>query len=120
MFAEIVFNRKRTTLLDIIKKNVRPGSIIISDCWASYNTIQKDLDMGHMTVDHSKNFKDPLTGAYTNTIEVTWHDIKMKIPNRERIIEKVDNYLFELLWKKENENNKWGALLKCLAKISYH
>ena len=76
--------------------------------------------MGHMTVDHSKNFKDPLTGAYTNTIEVTWHDIKMKIPNRERIIEKIDNYLFESIRKRENKNDKWSALLKCLAKISYH
>jgi hypothetical protein len=30
----------------------------------------------HQTVNHSENFKDPVTGAHTNNIECTWHCLK--------------------------------------------
>jgi len=40
--------------------------------------------MQHKTVDHSKNFKDPITGAHTNNIESLWSKIKPKIPNIDR------------------------------------
>jgi mannosyltransferase OCH1-like enzyme len=119
IFAVMVSDRKAKTLLDIIQKCIHPGSIIISDCWSAYKSIPKKLKMDHMTVDHSKNFKDPDSGAHTNHIEGTWHGLKEKIPNNERIPEKIDNYIFEFMWKRQNQNNLWEALLECLANTSY-
>jgi hypothetical protein len=119
-FAEVAPDRKHNTLFEVIKRNIHPGSIIISDCWSSYRTINKVLRMDHMTIDHSKNFRDPDTGAHTNTIEGTWHGLKLKIPNLERKVEKLDEYIFEFIWRRQNENNLWNALLQCLAKTFYY
>jgi transposase-like protein len=39
-FLVPVPDRKAKTLLALIKKWILPGSIIISDCWSSYNKIK--------------------------------------------------------------------------------
>jgi len=119
VFAQMVPDRTRKTLFDIIKNHINPGSIIISDCWAAYKTIFEDLGMEHMTVDHSKNFKDPVTGAHTNNIESSWNILKRNVPNSERIPEKVDEYIFEFIWKRQNQKNLWEAFMECLATTRY-
>jgi ISXO2-like transposase domain len=119
VFAEMVPDRTKKTLLKLIKDNIRPGSIIISDSWAAYNDIKNALQMDHMTVDHSKHFKNPENGAHTNNIESSWNILKKNIPNCERIPEKVDNYIFEFIWKRQNKNNIWETFIKCLAETSY-
>ena len=72
-----------------------------------------------MTVDHSKTFKDPITGAHTNHIEGTWHALKQKIPKIDHNPKKVDDYIFEFMWKRQNKNNLWNQLIECLASTSY-
>ena len=60
--------RTEESLLGLIKKHIRPGSIIHSDCFSSYNNIEQKLGHQHFTVNHSENFVDPDTGCHTNTI----------------------------------------------------
>ena len=43
----------------------------MSDMWKAYDCLQ-DKDNAHLTVNHSLNFVDPNTGAYTQKIESTW------------------------------------------------
>jgi len=64
MFAIMVLDRTCETLYSKIEKFIKPGSIIISDCFSSYKRINKKFKMQHKTVDHSKNFKDHITGAH--------------------------------------------------------
>ena len=119
MFSEMILGRTSRTLLESIKRNIHPGSIIISDCWAAYESIGTKLKMDHVTVDHSKNFKDAITGAHTNHAEAMWYALKRKIPNNERNPDKIDNYIFEFMWRRQNKNNAWEAFLKCLVDVSY-
>ena len=70
-FKKVVPNRSKECLLNVLKEYVLPGSIVISDCWSSYNCLQ-DEGFVHLRVNHSLHFKDPDTGAPTNTIEGTW------------------------------------------------
>jgi hypothetical protein len=120
MFAVIVQDRTEKTLLDIRRKYVKPGSIIISDCWAAYNNIEEKLNMEHLTVNHSQTYKDPDTGAHTNTIEGTWNGLKLKIPVRNRTNKLIDRHLHEYVWRRQNADDLWMAFINCLAKFTFN
>ena len=60
--------RDHHTLLALIKQYIRPGTTIISDCWAGYRFLEQH-GYRHVDVNLSRNFVDPLTGAHTNTVE---------------------------------------------------
>ena len=114
LFAERVTKRDEETLLDVIERNVLPGSIIHTDMWKGYNLISSKLDIIHKTVNHSKNFVNPETGTHTNTIEGTWNGIKIHVPGRARHKEKVDNHISEFIWRRQNQNKLWDAFIICL------
>ena len=46
--------------------------------WRGFNNL-KNIGYKHMTVNHSKNFKDPVTGVHTNIIKETWNGLKQSI-----------------------------------------
>jgi hypothetical protein len=54
----VVEDRTAPVLLDIIVKHVQPGTTIISDCWKSYNSINKK-GFDHLSVNHPLNFVAP-------------------------------------------------------------
>ncbi|KCZ77496.1 hypothetical protein H311_01492 [Anncaliia algerae PRA109] len=58
----------RETIFPIIARNVRPGSIIPSDCARIYNALY-ELGYEHYIANHSRNFVDPHTRATTNHVE---------------------------------------------------
>ena len=65
------------TLLPIIHRVIRPGSIIHSDGWAAYNGIA-NLGYVHQTVIHAQNVANPLTGVHTNYGRPTGHGPRPK------------------------------------------
>ncbi|KAG1127369.1 hypothetical protein G6F38_013689 [Rhizopus arrhizus] len=62
------------------------GSHVMVDCWKGYKGIDSDPSRNLIveTVNHSKTFRDPKTGACTNTIEGTWNGIKRGVTSRHR------------------------------------
>lgn len=54
----------------VIKRFVKPGSTITTDCWRGYAGLQSldDQDYLYRTVNHELNFVDA-NGINTNTIE---------------------------------------------------
>jgi len=112
MFAVIVDDRSAATLLDVITKYVRPGSIIYTDCWKGYQTDGLlDAGMLHGTVNHSEHFKDPVTGVCTNSIEGTWAAMKWVIPKRKRTLDMIEPYLFEYMWRANHSEDLWARFL---------
>jgi hypothetical protein len=67
-FAVSVANRNAATLMREIKEHVRPGSLVLTNCWKGYKTDGLlDCNMLHGTVNHSLHFVDPESGVHTNT-----------------------------------------------------
>jgi len=75
-FLVAVHDRSAETLIGLIKQWILPGTTIISDCWAAYNSLREE-GYTHFTVNHSITFVDQTTGAHTNTTESTWQHVKV-------------------------------------------
>ncbi len=73
--------RGATTLMGLIKKNVAPETVIVTDCWAAYNKVEEN-GYYHLKVNHSYQFVDPDTAANTQKIEASWGSMKKKLKKR--------------------------------------
>lgn len=90
--------RNAATLVPLIKKWIRPGTTIVSDCWKAYSGLSKE-GYDHLTVNHSLHFKvrwlyssllspflkDPESGANTNRIESSWRHAKESFSTHGRV-----------------------------------
>jgi ISXO2-like transposase domain len=105
--------RDKKTLEDILLTYVHKESIVISDCWKAYNELKNNFAQ-HLTVNHKKNFKDPITGVHTNTIEGNWSGIKQQTPINFRTKEKVQLYLIRFMMRRNYNEPIFNTLLKFL------
>lgn len=71
-------DRKRETLIRVIKENIEIGTTIYSDCFKPY-WILIDEGYPHKMVNHEYEHVDQETGVHTNTIEGLWGVVKSKI-----------------------------------------
>lgn len=101
-YLQLVRRRNAATLLPIIQRNVRVGSIVHSDEWAAYRQLQRRLGLHHGTVNHSLHFVDPVTGVHTQHAESNWSSAKTKFKvmkgnsNPNFLLE----YLQEFMWRR--------------------
>ena len=67
----MVESRDAETLLAFIRNYVAEGSNTITDKWKAYNKndIEGHTKANHDFVNHSRGFKNILTGAHPNTVE---------------------------------------------------
>lgn len=92
-----VHQRDAKTLIPLIHKHVKPLSIIWTDCWKAYSSLDY-LGYIHQTVNHSKNFKSE-TGVCTNLIEGHWRVLKMYLRSKNVLSSKfLFEYVDEFLW----------------------
>lgn len=117
-FVEVP-DRSAETLLTVLSRHIRVGSIVQSDLWRGYIRIDDRLHLEHRTVNHSLCFVDPVTLVHTNTIEGTWSALKRSIPVCRRTRGKVTGHLFEFMWRRANQNNIWTAFLSALREVTY-
>ena len=113
IFLIRVKDRKSTTLSEEIIKYIKSGSIINSDMWKGYCN-SEELGFNHFKVNHSKYFRDPESGACTNTIEGIWSGIKRTLQNYVKNEENINSGLFEYIWRRKNKNNEWNAFINAL------
>ena len=79
-FREVLF-RNRMTITSVLQECVLLGTTIITDCWRGYVDLES-LGYRHLTVNHSRNFVDPVSGANTQAIENRWSVFKRKFRSR--------------------------------------
>ena len=75
-FFELVQNRSKDVLLDVIHRHVKPGTTIVTDAWKGYAALDlPGSDYSHAIINHSTRFSDG-AGIYTQTIEGIWHHLR--------------------------------------------
>ena len=104
VYTQIVQDAKAITLLPIIQKKVIPDSIVYSDCWKGYNTLDV-ADFKHYRINHSKRFADKR--KHINGIENFWNQAKRHM-RKFNGIPKENFWLFlkECEWRFNNPNPK--------------
>lgn len=98
-YAELVNDRSAATLTPIILRHVSAGSEIWSDQWNAYVNLGNlpGNPYNHSTVDHSRHFKDPVTGVHTNHVENYWSRLKKLTRvagNRSAIPGRIDEFMW--------------------------
>ena len=98
-YIQLVHRREARTLLPIIQRVIAPRTTVWSNEWRAYAQLVT-LGYVHQTVNHSRNFTDPVTGVCTNHVEAYWCAIKRRF---KRMIgtrsELVPYYLDEHMWR---------------------
>ncbi|XP_064092898.1 uncharacterized protein LOC135205735 [Macrobrachium nipponense] len=90
--------RDRATLIPLIRKHIRPGSIIVSEEWPD-GMKMNDLGYRHLTTHHSTEFVvPPNPDVHTRNIERLWRDIKSFVLRsgirREYYQQYISRYIF--------------------------
>jgi hypothetical protein len=118
LFVEVVPDRTAQTLSEVIQRRIHPESIILPDCWRGYTQLS-NMGFTHMTVNHSKNFLDPITQTHTNGIEATWSAIKRAIAIRNRNKDSVEGKVLTFIWIRQNRENLWDAFITAMASTHF-
>ena len=101
VIVQVPSNSSRKVLLPIIDKHCRDGSIFCSDGWKAYNQLKDHLQLDdclHFAVNHSNNYVDPHTGAYTQTVEGMWRHCKDFLPRSGMKPKDLRTYIGAFCW----------------------
>jgi transposase-like protein len=118
IFMVPVETRDAETIREIVFRHVRPGSTIYSDYWKGYSHLE-DFGLTHLRVNHSQTFKDPVSGACTNTVEGLNSGIKRRIMPRNRTKNGIKGHLGEYVWRRQNKECLFEKLIEAMRDIHY-
>ena len=119
MFVEVIPDRSRETIECVLRRHIVSGSIMHTDCWKSYGPAASAIGIRHMTVNHSKTFKDQATGVHTNNVEGTNFALKRAVPVRDRTEDLAEPFLLAFVWSRKHEDNLWNSLIKAIREVRY-
>ena len=103
IIEQVPSNRSRSTLIPIIDRHC----LLLDDC-------------EHFSVNHSKNFVNPETGAHTQTIEGLWRHCKAFLPTFGMKSKDLNTYIGSFLWHrycKQRKLDMFIKFLKCAAEL---
>ena len=105
----VVPNRKAKTLIPIIERYVRPGTIVFSDKWSGYIDLNRRFK--HFTVTHNARFVkyiffkgQKVLKVTTNHIERVWVEVRRKLRGVKRV--EVPNRINEVPFRNLKLRNK--------------
>ena len=116
-------DRTRATLQPLIEDCIVAGSIVHSDQAPMYHNLN-DIGYIHYTVNHSENFKNPVDGTHTNTIEGYWGNAKSKMKAMHGVnASQINVHLDELMYRQNRlrqivgVEHKFNAFLEDIREV---
>ena len=113
-FCMQVQSRDAQTLRGIVKEYVAEGSIVFTDCWKGYIGLAEHCKVQHSTVNHSRFFKDPVTGMCTNSVEGLNNALKAAVIVQHRIERFAGTSIAAFIWKRQNKGRLCEAFFEAL------
>lgn len=103
--AQVVPDTKASSLAPILRKNIEPGSTLITDTYQSYEIVGREFD--HKKINHKKE-RYVNGSVYTNTIEGFWSQLKRSINGTYHSVSKkhLQLYVNEFAWRYSNRKNE--------------
>lgn len=115
VYLELVQNRSANSLIPIINRICRTGSIIISDQWRAYTSLSANNKFEYYSVNHNLYFVDPETLAHTQNIESYWAVAKLKFKKQKGVYGNlIQEYLYELMFKRNVCKDDFNEVLNLL------
>ena len=93
-------NRSAASLVPLIEKHVLPGTVVMTDLWRGYNSIDQ-RGYYRLTVNHSANFVDPLTWANTQKVEAINGVLRRALRRGNAKPDNIADHMCEFLWRRE-------------------
>jgi hypothetical protein len=99
--VEEVPNRKKRTLMEIIRRRINPLSHIVSDGWGGYVDLHQ-ICARHSVVNHSENFVSPSDNTvHTQNVENLWRCLRRFLSKNGRYArEDLSEYVREFVYRK--------------------
>ena len=88
----------------------------MSNGWRGYSKLE-EAGFNHFSVNHSKFFVDPVTGAHTQQIESSWHAMKRRLSRGGIKSTAYDLHFAEYLWFKSRKENYFIELITEISKL---
>ena len=118
-FARIVEDRSSDVMIPVIEEHVARGSLIQTDKYSSYKPLASygRRNWKHQTVTHSqKVYKDPITGACTNTVEGWWRALKHEFEHHSK--HDLAGFISEFVFKRNaRPTDPFCAILKAIGAL---
>src|SRR4051812_30184301 len=115
VYAQMIADCKRDTLMPIIRRRIKPDSVVYSDTFASYATLSAE-GYHHVRIDHERRLSEP-GGRHINGIENFWNQAKRHL-RRFNGVPKTSFPLFlkECEWRFNHKSA--SELLKSVRKLT--
>ena len=107
--------------MPVIKKHIKPGTLILSDEWRGYLNIPSiaDRSYAHLTVNHSQNFVNPRSKVHTQNIENLWRNLKQNFKRMLGVHETMlESHIDEFLWRQQFGKTPSDAFVNILSDIA--
>ena len=97
--AEVVKDTTAKTVQGVVRKNVNPGQIVMTDEHRSYKGLEKDY--AHMSVNHGAGDYVIAGVVHTNSIESVWALLKRQIVGIHHYVspKHLPRYVDEMTWR---------------------
>ena len=74
VYTKVITDTTTKTLMPIIRRKIRPDSVVYTDSWRSYNALDVS-EFHHQRINHATHFVKP-NGNHINGIENFWNQAK--------------------------------------------
>ena len=118
-FLEIVPERCKEVLTDVVCRNVNRNSLIITDEWKGYNDL-RNKNFIHLKINHSKNFVDNNNSIiHTQNIESMWRVLRSFLTRKSNYSRtKITYYLKEFIYRSRIKTNIFEKYINSIQNIN--